>query len=123
MGSVRILVVDDEEDNATLLGRALRRLGHEAVLAFHPVDAIHLLDASIDAVITDIHMPLMDGVRLAEAVRRVRGDVPIAFCTGSDPSDSMVRRATAYGAVFGKLWKLDEVRAVLEGMLKSRDPG
>ncbi|MBI4509241.1 MAG: response regulator [Deltaproteobacteria bacterium] len=117
---VRILVVDDERGFGSLLGRTLRRLGHEAVLAYHPFDAIEMLDPSVDAVITDIDMPNMDGVQLAQQIRRRFSDMPIAFCTGSDPEDSVVRKASEIGRVFPKIWTLDEVMVTVEELRKQR---
>lgn len=112
--SVRILVLDDEQGFCSLLQRTLQRLGHEAVAASLPSQAMALLDSRIDGVITDIHMPEMDGVEFAQKVRERLGPVPIAFCTGSEPDDQMVQQAAEIGRILPKLWTLDQVMATLE---------
>ena len=112
--SLRILVVDDEVGFARSLGRSLRRLGHQPTLALHPDDALALFrEQSFDAVITDIDMPEMNGVDLARSLRKERGDVPIAFCTGSDPASGRMIEASALGPVRGKCASEADVRAIL----------
>ncbi len=112
--SLRILVVDDEVGFARSLGRSLRRLGHEPTLALHPDDALALFrEQSFDAVITDIDMPEMNGVELARSLRKERGDVPIAFCTGSDPASGRLAEASTLGPVRGKGASDADVRAIL----------
>lgn len=117
---MRILVVDDEAGFATLLGRTLRKLGHEAILAVHPVDALNQLDGEVDAVITDIQMPVMDGVQLAQRIRARDAEMPIAFCTGSDPSEDVVKKAQEIGFVLPKIWTIDEVMHTVERLRKLR---
>jgi CheY-like chemotaxis protein len=73
-----------------------------------------LLDSRIDGIITDIHMPEMDGVEFALKVRERLGPVPIAFCTGSEPDDQMVQQAAEIGRILPKLWTLDQVMVTLE---------
>lgn len=117
MRSLQILVVDDEVGFARMLGRALRRLGHVPTLATHPRDALSLFaDRAFDAVITDIDMPMMDGVALARSLRAQRADLPIAFCTGSSPGEQRYSEAATLGAVMPKLWREHDVRLLLESM-------
>ena len=112
--SLRILVVDDEVGFARSMARSLRRLGHEPTLALHPVDALALFrEQSFDAVITDIDMPEMSGIELARSLRQQRGDVPIAFCTGSDPANGRLEEAATLGPVKGKSAREADVRAIL----------
>lgn len=117
---MRILVVDDELGFATLLGRTLRKLGHEALVSVHPLDAIQQLDGEIDALITDIDMPVMDGVQLAQVVRATKPDLPIAFCTGSDPAAEVVQRAAEIGTVLPKVWTIDEVMRAVERLRRQK---
>ncbi len=86
---VRVLVAEDQPVNRELLGRQLRSLGCKAVLCTNGVEALQLLDeeAGFDLVITDLHMPVMDGYEL---VRRIRShaktgvrDMPVIVLTAS----------------------------------------
>ncbi len=114
---MNILVVDDEQSYGSLLGRALRRLGHKPIVASHPVDALEVFrDKQIDAVITDIDMPVMTGVELARRLRCERADLPIAFCTGSNRDDDITSQALAIGIMLPKVWTVADVKRVLTNL-------
>lgn len=110
---MKILVVDDEIGLGSMMCRTLRALGHEAILAVHPDDALDMLDASVDAVVSDIDMPGMNGVELARALRARRGDLPVAFCTGSHSRGSTLENAASFGTVVYKPWTVDDVHLLL----------
>ena len=66
-----ILVVEDEEDMAVLLRRALERRGFRVDLAGNGTEALAALATRHYALlITDIFIPRMNGLRLAEAARQ-----------------------------------------------------
>jgi two-component system cell cycle sensor histidine kinase/response regulator CckA len=85
MGRASILVVDDERPILTLISRVLEAGGHRVHTAGNGQDALALcksLTAPIDLLITDIVMPGMDGLRLAESVERVFPGVRVLFMSG-----------------------------------------
>lgn len=111
---MKILVVDDEYAFGRLLSRTLKKLGHEPSVVAHPEDALETFRADdFDAVITDIDMPDMNGVELANRLRDEHADVPVAFCTGSEPGTNTMSDAMRIGRVLPKSWTLDQVRDVL----------
>lgn len=110
---MRILVVDDEYECGVLLSRLLRRLGHDCVVALDPLDALAMIDGSVTAVVTDIDMPRMNGVELARQIRALHSDLPIAFCTGSDPEGALARGAAEIGPVLPKVRTLQAARDLL----------
>ncbi len=77
--SHRFLVVDDSRTVRIQLRRTLQMAGYDSggvVEAGNGVEALAALGTSrFDALLTDIHMPTMDGVEL---VRRVRAHAPLA---------------------------------------------
>lgn len=81
----RILVVDDEPDQRFLLRRIFERAGHQVSDACDGAAALKAVQESPpDLVVTDIMMPVMDGV---EFIRRLRGDpatagIPILAASG-----------------------------------------
>lgn len=118
---MRILVVDDERDYGFLLFNILARMGHDPVLAFDAEEALAILDdraSSVRGVITDIDMPGMTGVQLAERIHeRIDRDMPIAFCTGSDPGAATTKRAASIGPVLTKGGSLVSAREVIAQMI------
>ena len=81
----RILVVDDEPDERFLVGRTLNRAGHEVTVAGDGAAGLKAVQEwSPDLVVTDVMMPVMDGV---EFIRRLRRDpataaIPILAASG-----------------------------------------
>jgi CheY-like chemotaxis protein len=84
-GEGRILFVDDEEPLAELGRRMLVHLGYEVVTRTSSIEALEAFRAQpdkFDLVITDMTMPQMTGDRLAQAILKIRPDMPIILCTG-----------------------------------------
>jgi len=69
----RILIADDEEAVRSLIARALQMDGHATVTAQDGAEALEILTGeagTFDLLLTDIKMPLMDGIALALATAR-----------------------------------------------------
>ncbi len=67
----RILVVDDEPILLSVLERGLSRLGHTVTTARDGADALQLVDVhEFDAVVSDLMMPNVTGMALADALAR-----------------------------------------------------
>lgn len=87
-----ILVVEDEEDMAVLLRRALERRGFRVDLAGNGTEALAALATRPYALlITDIFMPRMNGLRLVEAARQRWPHLPVILITGLGDWQSYVR--------------------------------
>ncbi len=81
----RILVVDDEESLRALVARGLGMEGHVCLTAADGAEALDILIAEggrFDLLLTDIRMPLMDGIALALAAKQAFPDLPIMLMTG-----------------------------------------
>jgi DNA-binding NtrC family response regulator len=92
-GEGRILVVDDEETVTTLLEAALSQCGYQ-VTAFTDPEAA-LLQFSRDpeafeAVISDLTMPHVPGLELAQIIHHARPDIPIVLMTGNAMSEEFM---------------------------------
>jgi signal transduction histidine kinase/ActR/RegA family two-component response regulator len=67
----KILVVDDNEDAATLIGDALEMLGYQVVLAHDGPSALRIAESfEPDVALLDIGLPVMDGFQLAERLQQ-----------------------------------------------------
>lgn len=95
----RILIVDDEPDMLLLLDRILsEETGYAVVTESDPKKALADFQREpFDLVITDLKMPGMDGVRLLEALKKIRSDVSVLIMTAYATIETAVE-ATRKGA-------------------------
>lgn len=81
----RILIADDEESMRLLVGRAIAMDGHDITTAEDGAEALDILvrdEGSYDLLLTDIKMPIMDGIALALAAARDFPKLTILLMTG-----------------------------------------
>jgi two-component system chemotaxis response regulator CheY len=111
----RILVVDDEPDERFLVGRALRKQGHDVTVAENGAAGLRAVREWVpDLVVTDVMMPVMDGV---EFIRRLRGDpatagIPILAASGD------THLAGAADAVLAKPYENHRLVTIVNSLLK-----
>jgi CheY-like chemotaxis protein len=111
----RILVVDDEPDERFLVGRTLKKQGHEVTVAENGAAGLKAaLDLVPDLVVTDVMMPVMDGV---EFIQRLRGDpvtagIPVLAASGD------AHLAGAADAVLAKPYDDDRLILLVNGLLE-----
>lgn len=73
MKKLKILIVDDIYTNRLLLSELIKSIGHDPIQAENGKQAIELLESeSIDLVLMDIEMPVMNGL---EAIRYIRNEM------------------------------------------------
>lgn len=79
----RILVIDDDDMLRKVLVRALTQAGHSVVEAADGAQGMHAFhSADVDLVITDLVMPVQEGVETILALRRERPDLPVIAMSG-----------------------------------------
>lgn len=82
--SKKILIVDDSESIREVVSFTLENEGFDVIVASDGTDALTMLDGKpIDLIITDLHMPEMDGITLIKHVRKMEAyqRIPILFLT------------------------------------------
>ena len=85
IGDEHILFIDDDAAIVALGKRTLERYGYSVTISTDPVQALEQFKkapADFDMVITDMTMPGMTGDRLADAMLKIRPDLPIIVSTG-----------------------------------------
>jgi CheY-like chemotaxis protein len=93
----RVLVVDDDPQARTLLQSTLHDLGHDVVMAPDGEAALSLYEeAEPDLVITDLVMPVLNGVLLAEHLNNLNPLVRIIAISGK--GEQHLQRARQAGA-------------------------
>ena len=81
----RVLIADDEDSMRTLVARAIAMDGHETVTAEDGAEALEILSrepGAYNLLLTDIQMPVMDGIALALTAARDFPDLTILLMTG-----------------------------------------
>lgn len=122
-GGLNILVAEDNEINAMLARATLSRAGHRVTLVSNGREAVEAVSAPgtrFDAVLMDLHMPVMDGLDAINAIRRHEEEtglapLPILVLTadGQEETRSGVLAHGANGFVTKPL-DPDELLAALE---------
>ena len=119
-----ILLVDDEEPVRGFLKRGLELDGHTVSLAIDGADALDRLAeiaGQVDLVLTDIRMPIMDGIALALAAKRDYPDLAIILMTGyADQRERAKNLDVIVEDVLTKPFSLAEVRAAVTRVLENR---
>ncbi|MBX3355957.1 MAG: sigma-54-dependent Fis family transcriptional regulator [Phycisphaeraceae bacterium] len=94
MGSV--MVVDDKELMRDSVGTVLARRGHRVIAAPGGREALtRLAERGVDAVVTDLQMPGMDGLELLAEIRRIDESLPVVFMTAYGTVETAVRALKA----------------------------
>jgi two-component system cell cycle response regulator CpdR len=113
----RILVVDDEEPLRTLVARGLTLDGHGCLTAADGAEALEILIAEkgrFDLLLTDIRMPLMDGIALALAAKQEFPDLTIMLMTGYAEQRERAKSLEAIvSEVMAKPFTIAELRATV----------
>jgi CheY-like chemotaxis protein len=117
----RILLAEDEDSLRQLVERALRQDGHEVVAASDGAAALERLvrdNGQFDLLLTDIRMPVMDGIALALTAGRDYPGLTILLMTGYAD-----QRERAHGLdilihdVIGKPFTLADIRGAVNEAL------
>ena len=80
---IRILLAEDDASMRTYLSRALENAGYEVIAVDSGVAALPWIEtAYFDLLLTDIVMPEMDGIELAQRCAEMSPDTKVMFITG-----------------------------------------
>jgi two-component system cell cycle response regulator CpdR len=123
----RLLIVDDEDAMRTLVARAIAMDGHEIVTAADGAEALEILSNgqnAFDLLLTDIQMPVMDGIALALTAARDLPDLTILLMTGfADQRE----RASGLNAIahdiITKPFSVADIRSAVADALAARKAG
>jgi signal transduction histidine kinase/ActR/RegA family two-component response regulator len=118
-----VLIVDDNEDAARLLGEALTALGYRARTALDGPTALQMVDEFSPAIaVLDIGLPVMDGYQLARRLRK-RGGIRLVAVTGYGQSSDRDRsRAVGFDAHLVKPIAVGDLARLLARLCQSNGP-
>jgi CheY-like chemotaxis protein len=117
----RILIAEDDDAIGALIARALGEDGHETTLASDGAAALDRLAQAagkFDLLLTDIKMPVMDGIALALAAARDYPDLMIMLMTGyGDQRERASGLDALVHDVLAKPFTLHDLRLSVRGAL------
>ncbi|MFL5361913.1 MAG: response regulator [Myxococcales bacterium] len=83
MTPLRVLLVEDDDDNRELMAEVLATFGCEVLSASSGQEGLKTLsERSVDVVVTDVGMPGMGGLEMARAAKAIAPTVPVVVVTG-----------------------------------------
>jgi two-component system cell cycle response regulator CpdR len=120
----RVLIVDDEESMRQLVARAIAMDGHDIMTAADGAEALDILsgpDSSFDLLLTDIQMPVMDGIALALTAARDFPQLTILLMTGYAEQRERASGLSAIAHdVISKPFSIADIRTAVADALSSR---
>jgi two-component system, cell cycle response regulator CpdR len=120
----RVLIADDEDSMRTLVARAVALDGHSVVTAEDGAEALEILNnepGTFDLLLTDIQMPVMDGIALALTVARDFPDLTILLMTGfADQRERASGLNAIVHDVVTKPFSVADIRTAVADALASR---
>lgn len=110
-----ILVVDDDEFTAELTGMVLEASGYDVVLAIGGMEALEKMaaESSIKMIVSDMNMPMIDGIQLFAELREQGFKQPFVLLTGEEAAPLRV----AHPALDGVLTKDEDLQETLPEMV------
>ena len=110
----KVLVVDDEQELADMAAALLGAHGLDVVTAYSAYEALHLLDTDkeIDAVFSDVVMPGMTGLQLADAVTALYPAIKIVLASGYTLPALLAERERHY-LFASKPYRIDTILKLL----------
>jgi two-component system cell cycle response regulator CpdR len=120
----RILVAEDDDTIRDLVVRALTEDGHELTAAANgaaALDALNQQNGEFDLLLTDVKMPIMDGIALALAAGRDHPDVAIMLMTGfADQRERAHGLDALVHDVIAKPFTVDQIKGAVREALVQR---
>jgi two-component system NtrC family response regulator len=108
-----ILIVDDEKNYLTILTAILEEEGFEVLTALSGQEALDIRKTSdVDLVLTDMKMPVMDGIELLEHIKAIDPELPVVMMTAHGTVDKAVE-AMQKGAYSYILKPFDNERLII----------
>jgi two-component system cell cycle response regulator CpdR len=118
----RILLAEDETSMREYLRRALQRVGYEVDSVGCGTEAIPLLESDhYDLLLTDIVMPEMDGIELAQKASAMDPDIRVMFITGFAAVALQSGRAAPEAKMLSKPFHLKDLVAEVDRIFQTED--
>lgn len=134
VSTLRILVVDDEDNFRAVVQSYLKKMGHDCQVAADAVEGLEkiLADENMDLVISDIHMDGVSGLKLMQEAKQIRPDLDFIVMTGHSSEYSFgdiislgandyIFKPFELGELHAKIKRLRREKALLNGLKQANE--
>jgi two-component system cell cycle response regulator CpdR len=119
---IKILLAEDDESMRLYLARALERVGYGVVSVDRGTTALARIEAeSFDLLLTDIVMPEMDGIELAQKAAVIAPDMRVMFITGFAAVALRAGKVAPEAKVLSKPFHLRDLVAEVDRLFQTED--
>ena len=120
---IRILLAEDDDAMRAHLQRALERAGYSVMVAANGTDALPLLQTEIyDLLLSDIVMPGMDGIELAQRCAEISPSTKVMFITGFAAVTLRATRDAPHAKMLSKPFHLRDLIGEVERLFEDAVP-
>lgn len=111
--SLKLLFVEDEKDLITIISDTLKKLQANFVTASNGKEALDVLaqNSDVDIIITDINMPVMNGLELIAEIRKTDKEIPILIMSAHTENE-YVKNAEELGVTNYLLKPFDFIKFI-----------
>jgi two-component system, OmpR family, response regulator len=119
---LRVLLVEDDDDNRELMAEVLEASGHQVLSAASGPEGLKTLsEQTVDVVVTDVGMPGMGGLEVAKAAKAIAPAVPVVIVTGwAEREDIQRARGREVDAILIKPVDPDALSAAVSDVAHAR---
>lgn len=119
---IKILLAEDDTSMREYLARALERVGYSVTAVGCGTEAMPLLESeSFDLLLTDIVMPEMDGIELAQKAGVIDPSIRVMFITGFAAVALQSGRAAPEAKMLSKPFHLKDLVAEVDRLFQTED--
>ena len=119
---IRILLAEDDDSMRLYLSRALERVGYEVTAVDRGTAALPLIERErFDLLLTDIVMPELDGIELAQQAAAIAPAMRVMFITGFAAVALKAGRRAPEAKVLSKPFHLKDLVMEVDRMFQSED--
>ena len=119
---IRVLLAEDDESMRVYLARALERTGYHVVAVDNGAAALPLLESEpFDLLLTDIVMPEMDGIELAQKASAIDPSIRVMFITGFAAVALQGGRTAPEAKLLSKPFHLKDLVMEVDRMFQTED--
>lgn len=96
----KVLYIEDDLETVEMMVHILENFFHEVIVGYNGAEGLELYNNNrVDYILSDVTMPVMDGLTLAESIKKNDPDAKLVFLTGHN-EDEYIKRFKSLNALY-----------------------